>query len=74
MLEAIQPSLAKVGRQNLDRHVTVKPSIARAPDLTHAAFAELGDNRVLSDRVLSDRVLRFVAKSSDETKSFHFTY
>jgi hypothetical protein len=52
LLESIQPVRvsSKVSWQNFDRNVTVKSPVARAPHLAHAAFTDLGDNRVLSDR------------------------
>jgi len=40
----------KVSGKNFDRNVTVESPVARAIDLTHAAFANLGDDDVLSDR------------------------
>jgi len=52
LFEAIKPIriFRKGGRQDFDRHIATELRISRAPNLTHAAFANLGDNGVLSDR------------------------
>src|ERR1700730_16341095 len=40
----------EVSGQNLKRHSTIKFRVSGEINLTHAAFADFRDNRVLSDR------------------------
>ena len=39
-------------RQDLDRNVAVELGVSGAPDFAHAAFAELGGDRIVCDGLL----------------------
>src|SRR5437660_9779744 len=67
LLKAIQPIsiLGKRSWQNLDRYIAPEHGIARAIDLTHSAFADLGDDRVLSDRCVGGNGFAHRALSTD---------